>query len=79
MKFYDVWSLGSGNLIGEYATEAEALALVRELLASGWSADTLSLGWGDTDDGEQGGEIATGAALSARAQTADPERPHLSV
>ena len=47
MKFYDVWSLHPGNLIAEHETEAEALATVRDLLASGWSVDDLSVGWGD--------------------------------
>ncbi len=69
MKFHDVWSLHPGSLVADYATEAEALATVRELLAAGWSPEDLSLGWGDTKDDEQGGEITTGAELAARAQT----------
>ena len=74
MKFYDLWSLHPGNLVGEYAAEVQALATVRDLLAAGWSADDLSLGWGDTDDGERGGEIATGAGLAARAMGGGPRR-----
>ena len=78
MRFYDLWSLQPGNLVGEYPTEADALAAARALLAAGWSADELSLGWGDTDDEEQGGEIATGADLSARALAAAPHGPQRS-
>jgi hypothetical protein len=78
MKFYDLWALHPGNLIGEYRTEAEALAAVRDLLVAGWSTDDLSLGWGDSEDDEQGGEIASGIELAARAATADPARPRRS-
>ena len=67
MQPYDLWTLHPGNLVGEYSTEAEALAAARDLLATGRSADDLSLGWGDPDDEEQGGEIATGAELASRA------------
>jgi hypothetical protein len=59
--------LHPGNLVGEYATEVDALVAVHELLCTGWPADDLSLGWGDTEDEEQGGEIATGEELAARA------------
>jgi hypothetical protein len=78
MKFYGVWSLHPGNLIAEHETEAEALATVRDLLASGWSADDLSVGWGDSEDGERGGEIATGADLAARVLATDPNRSRRS-
>lgn len=78
MKFYDLWSLHPGNLVGEYATEADALADARNLLAAGWSADDLSLGWGDTDDDEQGGQIVNGSELAARVLAADSERSRRS-
>ena len=75
MKLYDLWTLDPGNLVGECSTEAEALAAVRSLLATGWSADDLSLGWGDPDDEGQGGEIATGAfAALLRRWTFMPSR-----
>ena len=63
MKFYDVWSIDPSNVIGEYATEDAALDVVRTLLSDGWRADQLSLGWGDSEDEDAGGTIATGAAL----------------
>jgi hypothetical protein len=78
MRFYDLWSLRPGNLVGECQTEEDALATVRGLLAAGSSADDLSLGWGDTDDAERGGEIASGAELANRALVRSSEDPSLS-
>ena len=41
---YELWGLSTGNRIAALATEAEVLALVRELIEVGWDADELSLG-----------------------------------
>ena len=38
---YEVWELETGSLVAAYPSEVEALALVRQLLASGWTADQL--------------------------------------
>ncbi len=70
MKFYDLWSIDPSNLIGEYASEAAALDVVRRLLGNGWRADQLSLGWGDSDDEDLGGTVATGAALATLVERA---------
>lgn len=70
MKIFDLWTMHPGNLVGEYESEAEALAMVRELLDSGWPADDLSLGWYDTTDPEQGAEIVNGFELAERARAA---------
>ncbi len=43
----EVWALPSGNLIAATETEAEALGIVRELLATDWRADELSLIYDD--------------------------------
>lgn len=40
---WEVRDIESGNLIGWRDTEADALALVRELVRAGWPAETLSL------------------------------------
>ena len=40
---YEVWELASRSLVETYPSEAQALALVRELLAGGWSPDDLVL------------------------------------
>jgi hypothetical protein len=78
VKFYDVWSLHPGNLVADFETEDEAMAVIRDLLAAGWSADDLSLGWGDTENDAKGGEISTGAELAARVLSADPKQPRRS-
>ena len=40
---WEVWAIPSGNLIAATETEAEALRIVRDLLATDWRADELSL------------------------------------
>ncbi len=40
---WELWSIPTMNMISDRATEDEALAVVRELLASGWRAEELSL------------------------------------
>ena len=70
MKFYDVWSIDPSNVIGEYATEDDAIDVVRTLLRDGWRADQLSLGWGDSEDEDAGGTLATGAELLALVERA---------
>jgi len=49
---YEVWSTNTGNLIADCDTEAEALTLVRGLLAAGWSADDLAVAL-EYDESEQ--------------------------
>jgi hypothetical protein len=80
MSFYEVWDARSGNLLGSYGTEAEALALVRDLSAQ---ADAevlphLGLVWADDEDEEQGGPVAEGAALVEHARAVNPRRSPLS-
>ena len=40
---YEVWELETSSLVAAYPSEAEALALVRQLLAAGWPSDALVL------------------------------------
>ena len=40
---WELWDVQSGNLIGWRESEAEALALVRELVGKGWPVEALSL------------------------------------
>ena len=40
---WELWAIPSGNLIAATETEAEALGIVRDLLAADWRADELSL------------------------------------
>jgi hypothetical protein len=85
---YELWALNTGNLIRDYDTEVEALTMVRELLAVGWSAEDLGLAL-DFDEGEGGDDASLppairGSELAARAlaadgsTTTDPARSQLS-
>jgi hypothetical protein len=40
---WELWAVDTANLIGALDSEAEALDLVRELLAKGWDAANLML------------------------------------
>jgi hypothetical protein len=67
---YELWALNTGNLIRDYDSEAEALAMARSLLARGWPADDLGLRL-EYDEGEEGDDAGLppalyGAALAAR-------------
>ena len=72
MIFYEVWDQRSGNLLGSYGTEWEALALVRDLAAEAAPVDALALIWGDEDDDDLGGQVDEGQVLLARAHAARP-------
>jgi hypothetical protein len=68
---YELWALNTGNLIRDYDNEAEALAMVRDLIADGWDATDLGMNL-EWDDGEDGADsqlppALSGAALVARA------------
>ena len=72
--FYELWDLDSGNMIGDFDTEAEALAVVRSLLEVNANsfADLLSLGC--TDDDGSFRIVSQGRPLAARADRAHEER-----
>jgi hypothetical protein len=63
---YELWDTASRNLLADFDTEPEALTAVRELLTINppEMADELVLVW---RDGSEGGILAEGATLSARA------------
>jgi hypothetical protein len=64
---YELWTVPAGNMIDDFASEDEALALVRELIAGAppQAADALLLTLA-RDDGS-GVTIAAGAASADRA------------
>jgi hypothetical protein len=70
---YELWDALSRNLLADFDTEPEALTAVRELLAINppEMADELVLVW---RDGSNGGTLAEGATLTARAQSTGPGR-----
>jgi hypothetical protein len=67
---YDLWDISSGNIIDTYETEAQALAMVRDLIEANGDdfADVLSLGY-EADDGSVG-IVAEGRDLEVRARAA---------
>jgi hypothetical protein len=72
MRFYEVWDMRSGNLLGSYGAEWEALAHVRDLDSASARVDALALIWGDEDNEDLGGTLAEGPVLVARARAAEP-------
>ncbi|MCC7371864.1 MAG: hypothetical protein IT306_25845 [Chloroflexi bacterium] len=68
---WELWDAETGNLIGTAESEAEALALVRELAGKGWPAAALSLIVEDeTRPAASLPPALTGAALLQRAEAA---------
>jgi hypothetical protein len=66
---YSLWHAATGNLIGDFDTEAAALAAVRDELASNGDGDSLVL---QLDrKGSQPEFIASGDVLAARARGRD--------
>ena len=63
---YELWDIETGNAIGNFRTEVEALLIVRELLESNGDdyANALDLGW--LDERGNAGSLATGASLRQR-------------
>ncbi len=75
---YDLWDISSGNIINTYQTEAQALAMVRDLIEVNGEdfVDALSLGY-EADDGSVG-IVAEGRDLEVRARAAAvPARPEV--
>jgi hypothetical protein len=75
---YELWDLLSRNLLADFDTEPEALTAVRDLLAINppEMAEELALVW---RDGADGGTLAEGTALAARAQDSGADRTPLSM
>jgi hypothetical protein len=59
---WELWALNTGNLVGDFETEAEALTIARELVMKGWSADDLGLR-PEWDYGEEGDDAFLPPAL----------------
>lgn len=74
---WELWDVESGNLVGERDSEAEALALVRDLTQRGWPVGALSLlAEDETVPEEELPPAVTGEELARRAADdgADPVR-----
>jgi hypothetical protein len=71
--WYELWDVDSGNIVGTYTSEAEALAEVRGLLAINGPAYTIDLSLGRRQ--EDGGElVAEGAELAQLADDTQGKR-----
>lgn len=71
---YELWDIESGNLLGAFETEAEALAIVREVsdLPERSYSDALALV--RDDDRAEIETLAVGAVLVARAKAMNVEK-----
>jgi hypothetical protein len=70
---YEVWTTSTGNLVADCDSEVDALAVARDLLAAGWSADHLAVAL-ERDAGEELDDTSLppplgGAELAARIQS----------
>lgn len=79
---WELWDTDTGNLVGEYDTEAEALAVVRDALALHGLAAIAPLALGAEHEDEGGDDAALpsvihGAELEGRAQATGPEQQRL--
>ena len=75
--YWELWDIDSGNLVADFDTESDGLALVRELIGKGWRASDLSLAFEDPDvDVDDLPPGVTGDELARRAEAdgADPVR-----
>jgi hypothetical protein len=73
---WEVWAIPTSNLIAAEESEAEALAVVRDLLSEGWKPSELVLILDDpalADEGLPPG--VTGDELCRRAEAASPQPP----
>jgi hypothetical protein len=65
---YQLWNLQTGNMIGDFDSEAEALAFIRETVELDGEAAASNWGLAETSpDGKTSTNIGEGAALLARA------------
>lgn len=75
--FYELIDVESGNLIGTYASEAEALDVIRRAVFENGTAYVESLALGRSDEDGEGALIAEGTELLERSAHAD-RVPHSS-
>jgi hypothetical protein len=69
---YEVWELETRSLVAAYPSEVQAIALVRQLLASGWTADALVLAAeNERFEPQDLPPLLTGAALAQAAGGGD--------
>lgn len=70
--YYEIWDFDTSNMIDDVATEAEALALIRDLIDQNGRQAGMMLALGESDKNGSGRMIATGADLILLAQRSEP-------
>jgi hypothetical protein len=65
---YELWDLESGNLVGDFDTEAEALAVVEELRAENSAAYVEALALAQANDSGTRESMVQGTALATLAE-----------
>lgn len=68
---YEVWDVSTGNLVGAYGTEREALELVRHTVERHGRARASSLALAREDEDGRTVPLAEGRALAELAQRQD--------
>jgi len=69
MGNYTVWDIEANNLVGDFATEEEALQTVRELLDAFGDGFAEELQLGGRDDTDRVLPFLSGSALAKRARS----------
>ena len=64
---FELWHIPSGNLVNTYACEADALAVVRAVFEANGKDVGEAFALGTEDSRGRSRQVATGAALLARA------------
>ena len=67
---YELWDLDTGNCVGMYDTEPEALADVRDTVQRYGREAAVTLGLGRRESETEFAAVAEGAELLARAEAA---------
>ena len=73
--FYVLWDVETGNMVGDFATEAEALSVVRDLLDANEPDYVEALSLGVTDDAGATRMVAEGQNLAHLAHRDGTHRP----
>jgi hypothetical protein len=69
---YELWNTASGNRVGEFESQDEALASVRRTMHQHGASMIATLALGYEDEDGEGAVIARGAHLAALAQPRGP-------
>ena len=67
-KLYELWDGDTGNLVGAYESEKDALAAVHDTVRRHGRAAASTLALAVEDEGGEGGMLASGASLIERAE-----------